>query len=209
MKLKRFLIPSIGFMLAVICFTIHSIINGFSFITMLQSVGSHVLIFLIPIYEIVFKKRFPQTLTAIITYHIFGATVLGSVFNFYDLISWWDIYLHGFFGLLISFVAYYIFSICYGKRTNGLLMSTYIIGFGMGIGALWEIFEYLGDTWLGLDSQRVEESIALGKSPVADTMEDLMITLVGITIFFIIYLIDKKLTKSKLLNSISMDEAEK
>lgn len=87
-------------------------------------------------------------------------------------------------------------------------MSTYVVGFGMGFGALWEIFEYLGDTWFDLDSQRVQESIALGKSPVADTMEDLMITLVGIAVFFIIYIIDKK-RNSKLMNSIAKEIEEK
>lgn len=87
-------------------------------------------------------------------------------------------------------------------------MSTYVVGFGMGFGALWEIFEYLGDTWFDLDSQRVQESIGFGKSPVADTMEDLMITLVGIAVFFIIYIIDKK-KNSKLMNSIAKEIEEK
>lgn len=87
-------------------------------------------------------------------------------------------------------------------------MSTYVVGFGMGFGALWEIFEYLGDTWFDLDSQRVQESIGLGKSPVADIMEDLMITLVGIAVFFIIYIIDKK-RNSKLMNSIAKEIEEK
>ena len=189
MSLKRLAIPAIGFIAAVICFAIHSIVDCFSFLTMVQSVGSHALLFLIPLYEILFKKKFPLVLTGIITFHIFCCVVLGSVFNFYDLISWWDIYLHGFFGLVISFIAYYFFVICHGKKTNEFLMSTYVVGFGMGFGALWEIFEYLGDTWFDLDSQRVQESIGLGKSPVADTMEDLMITLVGIAVFFIIYII--------------------
>lgn len=94
------------------------------------------------------------------------------------------------------------------KKTNEFLMSTYVVGFGMGFGALWEIFEYLGDTWFDLDSQRVQESIGLGKSPVADTMEDLMITLVGIAVFFIIYIIDKK-RNSKLMNSIAKEIEEK
>lgn len=208
MSLKRLAIPAIGFIAAVICFAIHSIVDCFSFLTMVQSVGSHALLFLIPLYEILFKEKFPLVLTGIITFHIFCCVVLGSVFNFYDLISWWDIYLHGFFGLVISFIAYYFFVICHGKKTNEFLMSTYVVGFGMGFGALWEIFEYLGDIWFDLDSQRVQESIGLGKSPVADTMEDLMITLVGIAVFFIIYIIDKK-RNSKLMNSIAKEIEEK
>lgn len=204
MNLKRWIIPAVGFIAAVICFIIHCIVDKFSFLVMVQSVGTHALLFLIPIYEIVFKKKFPLVLTGIITFHVFCCVVLGSTFNFYDLISWWDVYLHGFFGFVISFIAYYFFVLCHGRKTNEFLMSTYIIGFGMGTGALWEIFEYLGDTWFGLDSQRVQESIALGKSPVADTMEDLMITLVGIAAFFIVYIIDKK-RNSKIMNSISQE----
>lgn len=54
----------------------------------------------------------------------------------------------------------------------------------------------------------MQESIGFGKSPVADTMEDLMITLVGIAVFFIIYIIDKK-RNSKLMNSIAKEIEEK
>lgn len=36
MSLKKLAIPAIGFIAAVICFVIHSIIDGFSFLTMVN-----------------------------------------------------------------------------------------------------------------------------------------------------------------------------
>lgn len=58
MSLKRLAIPAIGFIAAVICFAIHSIVDCFSFLTMVQSVGSHALLFLIPLYEYYLRKNF-------------------------------------------------------------------------------------------------------------------------------------------------------
>ena len=61
----------------------------------------------------------------------------------------------------------------------------------LGVGALWEIWEYACDTIGGGDSQRVQEALALGISPVADTMEDLMITFVGVIFFYLFLYLDK------------------
>lgn len=58
MSLKRLAIPAIGFIAAVICFAIHSIVDCFSFLTMVQSVVSHALLFLIPLYEYYLRKNF-------------------------------------------------------------------------------------------------------------------------------------------------------
>ena len=55
-----------------------------------------------------------------------------------------------------------------------------------------KIFEYTTDALLGGDAQRVSEALRLGTSPIADTMTDVIITAVGIAVFYIGLYIDKR-----------------
>ena len=59
--------------------------------------------------------------------------------------------------------------------------------------ALWEVFEYICDNLLGNDAQGVRNYVG-GEgvpSPLADTMEDIMITAVGVFVFYFAVFIDK------------------
>lgn len=199
MSIKRCIIPSVGFLIALICFIINSIVNGYDMALMFQVLGCHALLFLMPLYELIFKKKFPLVLSAIITIHTICSLVCGTMFDFYEKIKWWDLFLHGSFGFYACFVAYYFYILCNAKSSKPFLYISYITGFSMGLAAMWEILEYSCDRILGTDLQRVGESIMYGKVPVADTMEDLIITLVGVLVFFLVNIIDKKLG-SKFMN---------
>lgn len=190
-------LPAAGSMvLAVITAIIYSFISDeIIVLTYFQVFCSALVPLILPVWGKITKKDFPPALGFLIAFHIFLSIDLGNAMNFYDLIPVWDLLLHGFFGF-VGCVTAAVFLI----RWNGDKMTSWgfiltAAFFTLGFGAVWEIFEYCCDIIMNTDIQRVQESIAAGKSPLADTMEDLIITLAGIAVFFITAVADKFLNK--------------
>lgn len=190
-------LPAAGSMvLAVITAIIYSFISDeIIVLTYFQIFGSALVPLILPVWGKITKKDFPPALGFLIAFNIFLSIDLGNAMNFYDLIPVWDLLLHGFFGF-VGCVTAAVFLIRWNgdKMTSWGFMLTAAF-FTLGFGAVWEIFEYCCDIIMNTDIQRVQESIAAGKSPLADTMEDLIITLAGIAVFFITAVADKFLNK--------------
>ena len=107
------------------------------------------------------------------TAFIFASVFMGEAFDFYERVWWWDIVLHGTSAIGFGLIGFlFIFMLFDGDRYAAPPFAIAFIAFcvGMTVGALWEIFEYLMDTWFGLNMQ---------KSGLDDTMTDLMIDGVG------------------------------
>lgn len=104
---------------------------------------------------------------------IFASIFLGEAFDFYEIVWWWDLALHGSsavgFGL---FGFLFVFMLFEGDRYAAPPFALSFIAFCLGvtIGALWEIFEFLMDLSFGLSMQ---------KSGLADTMSDMIIDAAG------------------------------
>ena len=190
-------LPAAGSMvLAVITAIIYSFISDeIIVLTYFQIFGSALVPLILPVWGKITKKDFPPALGFLIAFNIFLSIDIGNAMNFYDLIPVWDLLLHGFFGF-VGCVTAAVFLIRWNgdKMTSWGFMLTAAF-FTLGFGAVWEIFEYCCDIIMNTDIQRVQESIAAGKSPLADTMEDLIITLAGIAVFFITAVADKFLNK--------------
>lgn len=190
-------LPAAGSMtLAVITAIIYSFISDeIIVLTYFQVFCSALVPLILPVWGKITKKDFPPALGFLIAFHIFLSIDLGNAMNFYDLIPVWDLLLHGFFGF-VGCVTAAVFLIRWNgdKMTSWGFMLTAAF-FTLGFGAVWEIFEYCCDIIMNTDIQRVQESIAAGKSPLADTMEDLIITLAGIAVFFIVAVADKFLKR--------------
>lgn len=136
-----------------------------------------------PIIGRITKKDVPIYVGALVAVHIFLANDLGSALLFYDLIPAWDLIMHGFFGFVFAVIVSVFL-----KRWGELKKFGYnllIFLSTAGAAALWEVWEYICDTLLDGDAQRVKEALANGTNPIADTMEDIMITLAGAAAFYI------------------------
>ncbi len=103
--------------------------------------------------------------------------VVGEFFNFYDNVPYFDKVVH--FSLPF-FLGYIVAMLAYAMVTTGNLRMSAGLGFvivvlvTMGIGAFWEIVEYLSDIFLHTVSQG-----SLTANPLVDTMNDLIADTLG------------------------------
>lgn len=139
------------------------------------------------------KYRFvqiPLILFYGIAVHLILAVDFGTVLGFYDKLYFWDLLAHGYFGFICSFLIFILFlnfNRNYQLKTFHILCIFLMV---LGVAAMWEIFEFFMDGLLHGDAQRVQESIALGHTPIYDTMMDIIITVVGILLFYFVLLVD-------------------
>ena len=131
------------------------------------------------------KNEPPAYLGWVTAVHIFLANDLGSAMWFYGIIPVWDLIMHGMFGLVFSIIAEYFIKRWGGGslKKGGLYLLIFLSS--AGAAALWEVWEFTCDNLLGGDAQLVKAALAAGANPIADTMEDIIITLVGAAVFIV------------------------
>ncbi len=115
----------------------------------------------------------PVEFTLLTCIILFASFVLGEVQDFYELIWWWDLALHGVSAMLMGFIGFltvYVFHMTHRLEIKPLHIAAFTLGFAVTIGTLWEIFEFLMDWFVGTNMQ---------KSGLVDTMTDLIINAIG------------------------------
>lgn len=115
---------------------------------------------------------------------IFLAQFLGGILNFYKRVSWFDVFTHFISGMVFCYIAFFIMSKL--EKRNNYRSFIYFL-YSMGVVALsavlWEVVEYVGDLVLGTNLQH---NIETG---VNDTMEDMIVALMGGLIAYIILVV--------------------
>lgn len=175
---------------AIFC-VVYAAIDGSKATMYPKMLVSALLPFLFPIIDLFSKKPLPVVLAVASAVFVFFASYLGSGMNFYDKFSVWDLVMHGAFGFLCSLVIFVLIMRWNGKKLNPIGCLVIVFVFTLGVAALWEVWEYTADSLTGGDAQKVAESIARGKSPVADTMEDIIVAIAGSALFIVAFLLDK------------------
>ncbi len=176
--LCRFTSVLITFVLSIIILILHyAFYDKTTFLVYFQ-------LFLCPFFSLVvvllsmfFKIKIPLTLNIAINLHLILTIGLGTVLDLYQRLFWWDLFVHGMFGSIGVFTLMTIF-----KNDNYKYCLAFSLA-SLGLGGLWELFEYSGDVILKNDVQRINESINNNKLPQADIMEDLLVTIIGAILF--------------------------
>lgn len=149
-----------------------------------------------PVISLITKRPMPIGLNVLATALTALSMYLGTAFDFYGKFSWWDLFLHGTFGFVCAaFVLHFL------TRWGGSALSPFgkvaiVLLFTLGCAAVWEVWEYICNMLFHNDPQGVAAAIEKGISPIADTMEDIMIAAAGAALFGGVALIDR-LTKGK------------
>lgn len=186
--------------------TISLIINTiFLILTLLGKYNSNILVCL-SLYVIVFipsilTKLFRINISELVRFifliFIFIAQLLGSIIHLYDLISWFDSFVHFISGIVSSILSLQLLILFnkhdQKKKVFNLLFS---ISFTLMVASFWEIFEFSADRIFGYDAQRVLET------GVYDTMKDIICALLGSLLFVVSYIYDFLFNKHRFVKFI-------
>ncbi|MCC0652732.1 hypothetical protein [Clostridioides sp. ES-S-0001-03] len=128
------------------------------------------------------KRLLSNELYIVLVLFIMFASLLGTCFNFYG-INYYDDFLHLWSGIISCIVAFSTIKYFYIQKDiskmSKIFLVIFVFMFSMGVASLWEIGEFLTDTFIGTTTQA---------GGLEDTMIDMVDALVGtiITIPFII-----------------------
>lgn len=136
-------------------------------------------IIIVTFLPLVLGRRFavnvPPEFEVLAVVFIYASLFLGEVRGYYVRFWWWDAILHagsgfllGVFGFLLVYVLNERDDIDVQMRPRFVALFAFM--FAVGIGAIWEIFEFAMDQIFGLNMQ---------KSGLVDTMWDLIVDTVG------------------------------
>ncbi|MFR4999429.1 MAG: hypothetical protein ACLUCU_02975 [Slackia sp.] len=101
----------------------------------------------------------PSVLESIILCFVFAAEILGEIDAFYVKIPFWDTMLHTTWGFLAAGIGFALADILNRSQASKLQLTPIYMAitafcFSMTAGAMWELFEYAVDSFVGFDMQK-------------------------------------------------------
>ena len=141
-----------------------------------------------------YKIYLPPSFQISILVFVFLANFLGDFFGFYYLFPWWDKALHTLSGIILGLIGFLLVYMMNQSPDNEVQLSPkfvalFTLTFALASGVIWEITEFLIDTYLGTNMQRWEgmPGFPLLGFPeqgngLLDTMNDLVVDLIGGTV---------------------------
>lgn len=118
---------------------------------------------------------------------IFLAQVLGCICNLYNTVWWYDIFAHFLSGVFTFHIGLVMLDNFNNKNDSLLFKVFFCICFSAFVALMWEVVEFTGDN---LFSSDVQHSLDTG---VVDTMEDMIVAMIGSSLYGIFYKIREKL----------------
>ena len=128
-----------------------------------------------------YRVHLPIELDITIVLFIFLSLFLGSLQGYYEKFAHWDKILHFKSGLLLAFLGFVVVYLMNEKRSGKFVLSPGFLAlfsacFSMALSVIWEIYEYILDTFFGYNMQR---------DGINDTMIDLILNTAGAIIIAI------------------------
>lgn len=140
------------------------------------------LVTLTPIFIRRFFKIFiPPEFVLFVIIFVFASLFLGEIRDYYTRYWWWDIALHSSSGILLGIVGFLLVHVLNETEDVGLYMKPGFVAFfsflfAVGMGAVWEIFEFSMDGLFGMNMQK---PMLDDPSGLTDTMWDLIVDTIG------------------------------
>ncbi|MDT8309844.1 MAG: hypothetical protein RQ732_00215 [Methylophaga sp.] len=131
-----------------------------------------------------FQVRIPAEFQLLTIGFVFAAVFLGEVHGYYTRFWWWDIVLHTSSGFLLGIIGFLLVYVLNESKRIDLHMRPGFVAFfaflfAIGIGALWEIFEFIMDSLFAMTMQK---PMFGDYSGLTDTMWDLIVDAGGASI---------------------------
>lgn len=104
-----------------------------------------------------YNKLIDNNLYIVLVLFILFSSLLGSCYRFYDRINHYDDFLHIWSGFISVSVAFAILNY-FNKdevviKMSKIFIVIFLFMFSMGVASIWEIMEFLIDTFLGMNTQ--------------------------------------------------------
>ena len=144
-----------------------------------QAMAEILVILLITFMPLMLGKRFdvviPHGFETLAVVFLYMSLFLGEFGDYYNRLWWWDVVLHSGSAFLLGILGFLLVYVLNEKKDVNLDLHPQFIAlfaflFAIGIGTLWEIFEFFMDQVFGLNMQ---------KSGLVDTMWDLIVDVIG------------------------------
>lgn len=144
-----------------------------------QAMAEILVILLITFMPLMLGKRFdvviPHGFETLAIVFLYMSLFLGEFGDYYNRFWWWDVVLHSGSAFLLGILGFLLVYVLNEKKDVNLDLHPQFIAlfaflFAIGIGTLWEIFEFFMDQVFGLNMQ---------KSGLVDTMWDLIVDVIG------------------------------
>ncbi len=128
-----------------------------------------------------FRVFIPPEFVLLAIAFVFSSLFLGEVHDYYARFWWWDIVLHSSSGFLLGIIGFLLVYVLNETEEIELHMKPGFVAFfaflfAVGIGALWEIFEFGMDQ---LFSMNMQKGMLGDASGLTDTMLDLIVDTLG------------------------------
>ncbi len=135
-----------------------------------------------------FEVFIPAEFKLLATLFIFASLFLGEVQGYYTRFWWWDLVLHVASGFLLGIFGFLLVYILNEKKNLRFHMTPGFVAFfafmfAVGVGALWEIFEFAMDQMVGTNMQK---AMLDDPSGLTDTMLDLVVDTVGAAVIAVL-----------------------
>lgn len=105
------------------------------------------------ILSALFRWRMNLFFYILFSFYTFGP-LLGAVYNFYYLTSWWDVLLHVLAGTVFAVVgAQLSYVLNKNNKTSYIYAALFGVLLSIAIAVVWEMFEYSSDVFLNSDMQ--------------------------------------------------------
>src|SRR5690606_23304299 len=116
-----------------------------------QAVAEILMILLITFLPVILGKRFqveiPHSFETLAVIFVYMSLFLGEMRGYYLRFWWWDAVLHSGSGFLLGILGFLLVYVLNEKKEVQLelspaFMALFAFMFAMGIGAIWEVFEF-------------------------------------------------------------------
>lgn len=149
-------------------------------------------IILVTFFPLFLAKRFhvfiPPEFALLSIAFVFASLFLGEVHGYYARYWWWDIALHTGSGFLLGMIGFLLVHVLNEIEAVDLHLKPGFVAFfaflfALGIGALWEIYEFGMDSFFGTNMQK---EMLGDPSGLTDTMWDLIVDALGALIISVL-----------------------
>lgn len=149
------------------------------------------------------KLEIPNKMYFLYLIFLYCAICLGEIRSFYYRIPNWDTILHTFSGGMLGALGFSFVSLFNNEENFHLKLTPFFVAifsfmFAIMLGVFWEVYEFAFDGLLGLNMQKfmLESGEQLvGRAALADTMEDLIVDMLGAFVMSVVGYISLKYKK--------------